>query len=447
MAITITAGAGVRRSVAVLAAAGLTFGLAACGGSGSADDKTTSAGSDTDASAEGSTGEGELTGEITFQTWSLTPKFTDYLNGVMKAFEDAHPGVTVKLMDQPGDGYDDKVLTQASTGTLPDVVNLPPDFALPLAQAGKLLNLAEADTTMDEVYVAGGIGAYEFAGLDGVWGYPWYLQTDVDYWNTKLFSECGLDPESFPTTLDELFAQATTYSENCKDSWLLSRSPGLGDFTQAGIPLLSEDGETVAFNTPEGAAMLQKYVDAYKDGLMPGSVLSGATDGNAALFLQSQAAWTTGGASAYANFIQDSPSLDGNIGASHAIGIPPLYVQGVSVSAESKNPETAQAFAAFVTNAENQNAFAREVAVFPSTLASEDDPFFTDDDGTMESKVRVIAFESLKDAQVLVPPQLSPAMADILGQQIGLAFRGDVTPQEALDKAASQIDKMLADQR
>ncbi|MEE1820627.1 hypothetical protein PUR61_00120, partial [Streptomyces sp. BE20] len=43
---------------------------------------------------------------------------------------------------------------------------------------------------------------------DGTFGYPWYLNTDVNYWNSELLSKNGLDPKNLPGTLDELIAQA-----------------------------------------------------------------------------------------------------------------------------------------------------------------------------------------------------------------------------------------------
>lgn len=114
---------------------------------------------------------------------------------------------------------------------------------------------------------------------------------------------------------------------------------------------------------------------------------------------------------------------------------------------QSKNVETAQAFAKFVTNAENQKAFAEIVSVFPSTTASADDPFFTKDDGTAASRARVLAFESLKTAQSLNPVQLNGAMSTILTQQIALALRGDITATAALDAAVKQINQMYENQR
>ena len=127
-----------RNVLTTLVIGGASLSLAACGMGGQGGPTTTQ--------APVSTG-GTLSGEITFQTWSLkNEKFTPYFEKVVKDFQDAHPGTTIKWVDQPGDGYADKVMQQATAGQLPDVVNLPPDFAFPLVKAGKLMDLKKADS-------------------------------------------------------------------------------------------------------------------------------------------------------------------------------------------------------------------------------------------------------------------------------------------------------------
>ena len=127
-----------------------------------------------------SAGSGDVSGTITLQTWALTPTYTDYLNGVIKDFEKKYPDTKVKLVDQPGDGYADKVLSQASSNSLPDVINLPPDIALPLAKRGFLQDVAKDDPKLSSTYVKGALDAYDYKGVDGTFGYPWYLNTDIE---------------------------------------------------------------------------------------------------------------------------------------------------------------------------------------------------------------------------------------------------------------------------
>lgn len=388
---------------------------------------------------------GEVKGEVSLQTWALKPKFTDYVQGVIDAFQKKYPGTTVKWLDQPGDGYADKVLSQAASGELPDVVNLPPDMALPLAKQQMLLDVSANDDKLRDDYVKGGVSAYEFAGLSGAYAYPWYLNTDVNYWNADLLTQNGLDPKKLPTSVDDLIAQARVMKERSGGRmYLMSRKPELGDLANAGVKLLSDDGGKFTFNTPEAAAVLDKYRAAFAEGLMPRDVLTDKYLGNSELFKKQQVAWTTGGGNTINSIKVDNPTLATKIVPSAAFGTPPLYVQGLSVSQKSKNLPAALALARFVTSPENQAAFAKLVpGIFPSTTASASDPAFSQSDGTNAGDAKVLAFQALAKAELLQPPVVSEAMGDYIKQQISLAVNGEISSKEALDRAVAKCDELL----
>ncbi|MFJ1708457.1 ABC transporter substrate-binding protein [Kitasatospora sp. NPDC088346] len=387
---------------------------------------------------------GEVKGKVSLQTWALKPKFTDYVQGVIDGFKKKYPGVEVEWLDQPGDGYSAKVLSQAAAGSLPDVVNLPPDFALPLAKQDLLLDVAKADPKLADEYVAGGVDAYRFAGRDGTFGYPWYLNTDVNYWSSELLAKYGLDPKALPTTLDELIAQARVMKQKSGGStYLMSRKPGLGDLVNAGVKVMSDDGRSFTFNTPEAAALLDRYRDAFKEGLLPKDVLTDTYAGNTKLFNSGTAAWTTGGGNFITSLATDNPTLAPKVVPSPAMGTPPLYVQGLSIPRSTRNPAAAVALARWITSPENQSAFAHLTSIFPSTKASADDPFFSRSDGTNAGDAKVIAFGSLAKAKILQPVPVDDAMSTVINQQIALAISGEAGSKQALDTAVERCNQLL----
>ncbi|WP_219825211.1 ABC transporter substrate-binding protein [Streptomyces roseicoloratus] len=422
----------VRWTAAVLAA--LT--LAGCGLGGAEDSGT-----------PGPVGTGgEVKGKVSLQTWALKPKFTAYVEGVIAGFEKKHPGVEVEWLDQPGEGYSEKVLGQAAGGTLPDVVNLPPDFALPLVKQNLLLDIGKSDPAAAADYVKGGLDAYRFPGHDGTYGYPWYLNTDVNYWNGELLTRFGLDPKKPPTTLDELVRAARTVKEKSGGrTYLMSRKPNLVDLANAGVPVMSADGRTFTFNTPEAAAVLDTYRAAFAEGLLPEDVLTETYAGNTKLFASGTAAWTTAGANYITSLAVDNPTLAPKVVSSPAMGTPPLYVQGLSVPKNTRNPAAALALARWVTNAENQAAFARQTSIFPSTTASASDPFFGKSDGSNAGDAKVTAFRSLASARVLEPVQANDAVKTLINQQIALAVSGQTSSKEALDTAVARANQLLKD--
>src|SRR4051812_33917734 len=79
---------------------------------------------------------GKVEGQVTFQTWNLKANFKDYFEGIIGDFEQKYPDAKVKWVDQPAEGYPEKLSADAAGGTLPDVVNVSPDLAYPLAKAG-----------------------------------------------------------------------------------------------------------------------------------------------------------------------------------------------------------------------------------------------------------------------------------------------------------------------
>ncbi|MFI6532528.1 ABC transporter substrate-binding protein [Nonomuraea sp. NPDC050547] len=399
---------------------------------------------ETPANGPAASASGAITGKVSLQTWSLKPKFTDYVQGVIDSFEKKYPGTEVEWLDQPGEGYADKVLSQAASGTLPDVTNLPPDFALPLARQGMLADIGRSDTAALADYVEGGLAAYRFAGLDGVYGYPWYLNTDVNYWNAELMKKHGLDPAKPPASLDELIEQARILRDKSGGKvYLMSRKPELGDLTNAGVKVMSDDGKSFTFNTPEAVAVLDRYREAFKEGLLPKDVLTDDYAGNAKLFTEGKVAWTTAGGNFISSLAVDNPSMAPKVASSKAFGTPPLYVQGVSVSAKSKNPAAATALARWVTSPDNQAAFAHLTSIFPSTKASAGDPFFSKSDGTNGGDAKVTAFASLPEAKMLQPVEVGEAISKVVKQQFSLAISGGTTSKQALDTAVAKADELL----
>ena len=80
-----------------------------------------------------------------------------------------------------------------------------------------------------------------------------------------------------------------------------------------------------------------------------------------------------------------------------------MYVMGLMVNAQTEQKPASVAFAHYVTDATRQMQFAKKVAIFPSTAGSLDEPYFTEEDGTDETRVRIAAAKSLKTARQLHP--------------------------------------------
>ncbi|MFI9388836.1 ABC transporter substrate-binding protein [Kutzneria sp. NPDC052558] len=427
-----------RRGFLLGVAATTALGVTGCGLGGSSD-----SGGDTTGPVTG-----DVTGEIRFQTWALKPKYTDYINGMITAFQQQHAGVKITWIDQPADGYLQKVTADAAAGNLPDVVNVPPDLSYPLAKKKLLLNIDTAVPDAKKDYVDGGWAAYELPGQPGSYGFPWYLNTGPTFYNKALFRQVGLDPEKPPTTYAELEADALVMAQRSnKQIAMLGLTPVIADFGLYGVKVMDDDGSKFTFNEAKGVEFVEMYKRLYDAGALIPEALSATYTGAGTKFMNQQIAWAPGSAYDLQNFKTNAPSLYANVGITKTItstGKANLYVQGLSVPAASKNKPTALAFARFVTNAQNQMAFAKLTAIFPSTKGSMQDPYFSQDGGTDEGRVRVAAAKQLDTAVNYTPVQWSEQMTTLLQQKMSDAMQGKSTPKQALDDTVAQCDKLLA---
>jgi len=425
-----------RRKFAVAALAALVLPLSACG---SSDDGSGS----TDAS-------GKVEGDITFQTWNLRANFKPYFDGLIADFEKKYPGTHVKWIDQPAEGYADKLSADAAGGTLPDVVNVSPDLLAPLVKAGLALDLDKAAAKYRPEYLDGAWTGQQTPGVGGTYAFPWYLNTGPMFYNKGLFKKAGLDPDSPPKTYDELFTDALQMAQKSNGKVAtLANVPTVEDFGRYGVELMNKQGTGFAFNDAKGVELLTKYKELYDAKALDPQALTATPESSGKKFLTEAVAMNPGSALDLENFKKQAPNLYKNIGITDQItstGHVNMYVMGVMVNSRTKHTPAAVAFAHYVTDAQNQMSFAKQVAIFPSTAGSLDDPYFTKEDGTDETRVRIAAAKSLKNAVNYTPVLFSDQMKTALRNEVAKALQGKESPKAALDNAVKACDQLLQQQ-
>jgi ABC-type glycerol-3-phosphate transport system substrate-binding protein len=395
-------------------------------------------------------GDGKLSGTITFQTLQLKPTFNDYINGVIKDFEEQNPGVKVKWVDIPFEGASQKVIADSSAGQLPDVINLNPDFALPLAQNDVFVNMDEAAADVKDRYIEGAWDAFVYPSLDYGVALPWYLSSEVTMYNGAYFEEAGLDPGKPPTTFDEMFADARQVAEKTDHYGMHPALDArfLVDLVKIGVPIVNEDSTEATFDTPEAVDYLEQMISLYKDGALPPDSAVQTQRDEIDAYQSGQIALFPSGPNFLGIIEENAPKVYEQTrvgpqvtGESGKVG---MSAMGIMVPKSSDNQEAALAFAKFMTNAENQLAFAKVVTIFPSVESALEDPYFTKPrEDTLEAEARRISAEQMKKAEVLRPVTVSDEFNQAVINKVQGALLGDLSPEEALSQAEQEATKIL----
>jgi putative chitobiose transport system substrate-binding protein len=388
--------------------------------------------------------------EIEFWTYYLSPNFDDYFNGLIAQFEAENPDIKVKWTDKQ-DTMERDLAAAISLGNPPDVVNLWNDSTFAGAQNGFLTPLTELPGVtpefLQETYWENVSSIFT---VDGVpYGFPWYGWVDqgVMAYNSELLEQAGVDVASIQTLDDLLAASATIKEKTGSYGWLPSiKDPNgasfLGTFFLDGLPI-TEDGQAV-FNSPEHAALLQKYIDLMKAGTIPEDLLrKEAFQLTMELYSQGQAAFIVGGPQALTRVKDANADIYGKT----MITTAPLGKAGIQtgggmdivIPAASDNKEAATEFAKFVTSNEQQVAFAKVVPIVPTTKGAEGDPAFQLTD-TTDPILIAQAMVGTKGSLInpsFTPPKNTDDIFKNFNDNIEAAFLGTKTAQEALDDAVA----------
>ncbi|MEV2226961.1 extracellular solute-binding protein [Streptomyces phaeochromogenes] len=437
----------------------LTLTAAGCGLSGGSDDGgATAGGCKVD---EGNVGSGKLTGDvkgkITFQTTNLKKDFGDFFNGVIKDFEKANPGTSVKWIDDPGDStFTQRTVADAQGCTMPDVINVDAPTATALTKAGYLLNVGVKDPDAAKPFVPAFWKSSTYKDASGKAAHtvlPWYTGGVLLTYNTDMLKKAGIDPAKPPKTMFGLFADYEKIAKSAKGKYFATMANPIwripADWDQMDIKTLSADGKSAVFaDDPRTAQWVAWMAKLYKEGAMPKDSLSSSNDPSTP-YSQGQVAYGSTNPS-FVRFVkQNSPSVYAKTGVGQqpfdALGHTTAAPQYISVAATSKHAPTALAFAEFLTNAENQTAWCKDpnVVIFPTTTTSLDDPFFQNATGSDPfSQARKLVAEQLKTTTAY-QTNVSPAVQKAIVSQVQLAMQGKKSPGQAVKDAQEKANDLL----
>ncbi|WP_440027584.1 ABC transporter substrate-binding protein [Chromobacterium amazonense] len=379
-------------------------------------------------------------------TMSLSPKFDGYFKQLVAKYNAEHPNVEVKWTDYPWDVIQAKFTAAVGAGKPPALVNLNVPWAYDYQQEGLIQPL---DGLIDKSqYVAGALKDVTFNGK--VYAFPHYNGADVIAYNAALFKKAGLDPNQPPKSFD----QELQYAKIIKaKTGVAGFAPKMGPtkieglFLQNGLDVV-KDGKP-AFNSPAHVAFVKKLADAYKAGALMKDNLFVQDNFQVAMaaYNSGRMAMLESSPTALIRVRDEAPKVyrDTRVAAS------PLGPTGIAAGgwmfnfAVARNvdkallPEIGK-FGNYLTNADNQLAFAKLAGTLPTARKAAQDPHFqkvADNAGPVERAVGIAA-ANLDKTRTLF---LSVKNADVLSAKLSSAVEKAVTGRQdakaALDEAAA----------
>ena len=391
-------------------------------------------------------------------TLDLAPKFNGYIRGVIAAWEQQNPGISVRWTDVPWSSVERKLLAAVFARTAPDLVNLNPPFAANLASKGGLLNLAPVlppgaeQGYLPKIWQAGQQGGEQFA-------IPWYLTTRITMANRRLLRQAGyaVPPQRWQDV--PAYAEAVRRRTG-RYALFMTVVPDdsaelLETLVQMGVQLLADD-HRAAFNSPAGREAFAFWSGLYRRDLLPKEVVSQGYRRAIELYQSGDLAQVATGPDFLTNLQTNAPGI-----AADTAPYPPLQgssgeanvaMMNLVVPKQSALAAEAVSFGLFLTNARNQLRFANEARVLPSApaalasvLAELEQPQPAPTTNPLVRSARLLSAQTLSHARVLVPatPGVKRLQA-IVYTQLQRAMLGELSSDAALAQAEREWNRYAA---
>lgn len=351
-------GAAAVAATAALALTGCTGG----GGSGSTDQKVT----------------------LTFSQWWAPEMPNGALQGIVDSFQKQNPNITVKLISAPFASLQTQTISQAASGTLPDIVGLDGSWVNPLYKQGALYNLSDAmkKAKYDNSELASQVGFKGSTYMIPVVNFVYPLFTNDD-----ILSKAGITAP--PTTWTDFTADAKKISqtESGVKGWVIplgTTNPNgaqndILSWTWASGGSMLKNGEPNLTNNPD----VQGAVDMVKDLVTSNAVLPGANalqetdkvtnfiNGRVGMMIDSLAHVTTitKGAPNLKFTVSAQPAKDGYSGTQGML----TASWGIGMSAKTQHPDQAWKFIQYLMSQETNSKLSTLANGFPGNKASTPD--------------------------------------------------------------------------
>jgi putative chitobiose transport system substrate-binding protein len=405
--------------------------------------------------------------QLEFWTMQLKPNFTKYFAGINQTFESQNKTVKLRWVDVSWSAMENKILTSISAKTAPDVVNLNPKFASQLATRNAWLDLEPMVTPevkatyLPKIWQASTIEVCSESSPENssqntcnqqTFGLPWYLTTTITIYNQKLLTAANLTQA--PQTYSELAQAAKEIkAKTGKYAFFISFVPNdSGDVLESLVKMdvnLIDDSGKAAFNTPEGKAAFQYWVDLYQQKLLPPDVLTQGHRRGVELYQAGEIALLSSGAEFMDSIANNAPTIaEVSAVAPQITGTnqkKSVAVMNLVIPRDSDKSAEALKYALFVTNTKNQLAFAQESNVLPSTTEAVEQYIknIEQQPNSLKEQAKKVSASQLEDAEILIPVTKNiHILQKVIYENLQAAMLEEKTVDQALQDAAEEWNSL-----
>jgi multiple sugar transport system substrate-binding protein len=387
-------------------------------------------------------------GEPTTITWAVFKDPTPAVDKLVEEFEKKNPDIKVNLQILPAGS--DKIHTAlvTSLGAQDDSIDIvsldiiwPAEFAsaewiVPLdkyfakeSQEGFLKGPMEGVTYKDKVYAA-----------------PWYTDAGVLFYRSDIV-------QTPPKTWDELLQMAKDGSgKNGTENGFVFQGKQFEGLVTNYLEFLWSnggqvlDGDKVVLNSPEAVEALQFMVDlVQKEKVAPKGVTTYETEDSRRLFTEGKSVFVRNWPYVWAKSTEAESKVSGKVGIAPMpkgpngdSGAASLGGWNLSISKFSKNQDAAWKFIEFAISEEGQRINAVDGGRIPTL-----EKLFKDEQVLAQNPHFEDFYPVFLQAKPRpVSPQY-PAISEKIQIHVHNALNGEETAEEAIEKAAKEIEQVL----
>jgi len=371
-------------------------------------------------------------------SWCIGKDTSGAYGTAIDLFKKENPNVNVQLVELPESADEQRtqlVQRLRAESDECDVLGMDVIWTAEFAAQDWLQDTSDIIEPRRDDFIASTLETAQYE--DKYWAVPYHTNAGFMYYRTD-------QVEQLPDSWEQV------YEEAGKNDGIVYQGASYEGLTvnflellySGGGTVLSEDGQSVEVNSPEGEAALVFMADGIKNGDAPKAVTTYMEEESRRAFESGNATFMRNWPYAYSLGKESKIAKDFDVGTfpSFEGGEPAGVLGGINlaISAYSKNPEGAAAFIDFATSEEVQKANFLESASPPCFAAVYDDPE-VQKEYAFASDLKAAVEQGQSRPVSPVYSQISEAIYT----NVYDALQGRAEPKAALETMTSDIEKAL----